>query len=46
MTTFEDGLGTGPKSSQKLRRPRSAPGPVVPRGARFLECYRVQEGAR
>jgi hypothetical protein len=63
MTTFEDGLGTGPKSGQKLRRRRSEPGPVVPRqcltcehrcgcdkkppkGARFLECYRVQEGAR
>ena len=58
MTTFEDGLGTGPKSGQKLRRRRSEPGPVVPRvclscalrcnctksvpkGARFLDCYRA-----
>ena len=31
MTTFEDGLGTGPKSGQKLHKPRKEPGPVVPR---------------
>lgn len=36
MTTFEDGLGTGPKSAQKLRRPRAEPGPVVPR--QCLSC--------
>jgi hypothetical protein len=29
-STFEDGLGTGPKSGQKLRRRRSEPGLVVP----------------
>lgn len=28
--TFEDGLGTGPKSGQKLRRRRTSPGPIVP----------------
>jgi len=31
MTTFEDGTGSGPKSTQKMRRKRCEPGPVVPR---------------
>lgn len=29
-STAEDGLGTGPKSHQKLRRIKRAPGPIVP----------------
>jgi len=50
-STFEDGLGSGPKSAQKLRRPRSAPGPVVARVclscARRHDCTRqVPRGAR
>jgi hypothetical protein len=32
----EDGLGTGPKSHQKLRKIKRAPGPVVPR--QCLSC--------
>ena len=51
MTTFEDGLGTGPKSGQKLRRRRSEPGPIVPRVclscALRCNCSRsVPKGAR
>jgi len=45
MTTFEDGTGSGPKSTQKIRRKQSEPGPVVPRAclgcAHCCNCGRI-----